>query len=196
MRAKADGYRSRAAFKLEQLAQRFHVFQAGDCVVDLGAWPGGWLQVAARAVGRTGRVVGVDLQRIDPLPELSVIVVQGDVTTPAVQAEVRSACGGAADVVLADLAPKLTGIRAQDTARAYALAEQARQVAAALLRPGGRFVVKLFTADELAHYLATLRRSFQSVHTTRPEATRKGSAEIYAVGVGFRSAPTNAPAGE
>ncbi len=194
MRAKAGGYRSRAAFKLEQLDQRFHLFQPGDRVVDLGAWPGGWLQVAARAVGRHGRVVGVDLQRIAPLPEPNVTLVQGDVTTPEIREQVRAACGGLADTVLADLAPKLTGIRAHDTASAYALAEQALLIATGLLRPGGRFVVKLFTADELPAYLATLRGCFQSVHTTRPEATRKGSAEVYAVGVGFRCAPPDGAA--
>lgn len=194
VRAKAGGYRSRAAFKLEQLDQRFRLFRPGDCVVDLGAWPGGWLQVAARAVGRHGRVVGVDVQRIDPLPEPNVIVVQGDVTRADVQEQVRAACGRRADVVLADLAPKLTGIRAHDAARAYALAEQALQLAAALLRPGGRLVVKLFTAAELPAYLTTLRRCFQDVHATRPEATRKGSAELYAVGVGFRCGSTDATA--
>jgi 23S rRNA (uridine2552-2'-O)-methyltransferase len=195
VRAKAEGYRSRAAFKLEQLDRRFRLFRPSERVVDLGAWPGGWLQVAARAVGSHGRVVGVDLQRIDPLRQPNVTLVQGDVTTPDVQEQVSTACGGQADVVLADLAPKLTGIRAQDTSRAYALAQQALQIATALLRPGGRFVVKLFAADELSAYLTILRGLFADVRTTRPEATRKGSAELYAIGMGFVGAPTAVSAG-
>lgn len=195
VRAKAEGYRSRAAFKLEQLDRRFHLFRPGERVVDLGAWPGGWVQVAARAVGSHGGVVGVDLRRVDPLREPNVTLVLGDVTRPDVQEQVSIACGGRADVVLADLAPKLTGIRAQDMSRAYALAQQALQIATALLRPGGRFVVKLFAADELSAYLTNLRACFATVQTTRPEATRKGSAELYAVGIGFLCAPRDMSTG-
>jgi 23S rRNA (uridine2552-2'-O)-methyltransferase len=184
-RAKTAGYRSRAAFKLLQLTQRYRLFRRGDRVIDLGAWPGGWLQVAARAVGPNGRVVGVDVQRIDPLPEPAVVTVVGDITAERTQARVAALCGGKVDVVLSDLAPKLSGVRARDLAQTQALAQTVLQYAAAVLKPNGALVVKLFTNDDLPRYLAQLRRLFREVRTTRPEATRQASAEIYTVAKGF-----------
>ena len=186
VRAKAAGYRSRAAFKLEQLTQRYHLFHRGDRVVDLGAWPGGWLQVVARHVGPSGIVVGVDLQPIDPLPEKNVRTLCGDVTAPDVQRCITDACGGKADVVLSDLAPKLTGVRARDDARAQALAEHTLELAAHILKPGGTLVIKLFMSDALPRYVARLRIVFGHVRTTRPDATRKGSDEMYTIASGFR----------
>lgn len=184
-RAKAVGYRSRAAFKLQQLAQRARLFQRGDRVIDVGAWPGGWLQVAAQHVGPTGRVIGVDLQRIEPLPERNVVTVRGDLTAAEVQAQVQSLCDGKADVVLSDLAPKLSGIKARDEAQAQALADCVVSFAKQVLKPGGTLVVKLFMSGDLHGYLAQLRELFQEVKTTRPEATRKASAELYAIARGF-----------
>ena len=150
-RAKAVGYRSRAAFKLEQLAQRFRLFRRGDRVVDLGAWPGGWLQVAARHVGPTGTVVGIDLQPIDPLPERHVATICGDVTSADVQAEVRTLCGGKVDLVLSDLAPKLSGIQARDEARMQVLGATVLEFATRLLKPNGRLVMKRFMARGRGH---------------------------------------------
>jgi 23S rRNA (uridine2552-2'-O)-methyltransferase len=184
-RAKAVGYRSRAAFKIEQLAQRARLFRRGDRVIDLGAWPGGWLQVAARHVGPTGRVVGVDVQPIAALPERNVVTICGDVTSPEVQHQAQALCGGRADVVLSDLAPKLTGVRARDAAQAEALAQCVLRFAAQALQPGGRLVVKLFMGADLPAYLGQLRTLFRDVQTTRPEATRKRSAEVYAIASGF-----------
>lgn len=189
LRARTAGYRSRAAFKLDELARRYHVFHRGDRVVDLGAWPGGWLQIAARYVGTTGSVVGVDLQPIDPLPEKNIITLAGDITHAEVERHVAQLCGGPADVVLSDLAPKLSGVRARDDARAHALAQHGLECAAHLLKPGGTLVVKLFMSDELPRFVARLRNLFATVRTTRPEATRKGSAEMYAVATGFRGVP-------
>ena len=187
-RAKAVGYRSRAAFKLEQLAQRFRLFRRGDRVVDLGAWPGGWLQVAARHVGPTGKVVGIDLQPIDSLPERTIFTICGDVTSAGVQAQVETLCDGKVDVVLSDLAPKLSGVRARDEARMQELAACVLDFTTRLLKPNGRLVVKLFMNPDLQTYLVQLRTLFQDVRTTRPEATRKGSAEVYALASGFRGA--------
>jgi 23S rRNA (uridine2552-2'-O)-methyltransferase len=184
-RAKVVGYRSRAAFKLEQLTQQTRLFRRGDRVVDIGAWPGGWLQVAAQQVGPTGKVIGIDLQRIEPLPERNVVTVCGDVTSAAVQAHVQALCGGKADVVLSDLAPKLSGVKARDSAQAQALAECVLRFAAQVLKPDGKLVVKLFMNADLEAYLGQVRKLFHDVRTTRPEATRKSSAEIYAIASGF-----------
>lgn len=188
-RAKAAGYRSRAAFKLLQLAQRHRLFRPGDRVVDIGAWPGGWLQVAAEQVGPSGRTIGVDLHPIDPLPHPCVITVVGDITDPGTQAQVLEACGGKADVVLSDLAPKLSGVRPRDDAQVEALTESVLRFTGALLRPGGTLVIKLFMGNQLPRFVARLRARYQEVHTTRPAATRKASSEIYAVATGFRGAP-------
>lgn len=185
-RAKAAGYRSRAAFKLQQLAQRGRLLRRGDCVVELGAWPGGWLQVAAADVGPKGRVVGVDLRAIQPLPETNVVTLVGDISVARTQERILEACDGKADVLLSDLAPKLTGVRARDEAQTQALADGVLQCVERILKPGGKLVVKLFMGRDLPQYVARLRAMFREVHLTRPEATRKGSAEVYAMASGFR----------
>ena len=185
-RAKNAGYRSRAAFKLLQLAERGRLLHPGDHVVDLGAWPGGWLQVAAQLVGPSGKVVGVDLQPIEPLPQRNVVTLVGDIGNEATQHNVARACQGRVDVILSDLAPKLSGIRARDEARAQALAEVALAFAEKLLRPGGTLVVKLFMSEDLPQYVNQLHLRFGDVRTSRLEASRKGSAEVYVVARGFR----------
>lgn len=191
-RAKAAGYRSRAAFKLQQLVQRRRLLHRGDCVVELGAWPGGWLQVAAEYVGSEGKIVGVDLQAIQTLAEPNVITVVGDISEARTRELVAQTCGRKADVLLSDLAPKLTGVRARDEAQAHALADSVIQWAGCILRPGGTLIVKLFMGEALSQYVERLRAMFHSVHLTRPEATRKGSAEMYAVATGFRSSAAKA----
>jgi 23S rRNA (uridine2552-2'-O)-methyltransferase len=188
LRAKAAGYRARSAFKLLELAQRHRLFSRGDRVIDLGAWPGGWLQVAAQQVGPTGRVIGIDLQRVDPLPETNVQTVVGDIADAVAQQRVVELCGGRADVMLSDLAPKLTGVRDRDVARAQALVQCVLQFAASALRPGGKMVMKLFMSGELPPFVARLHTLFDDVRTTRPEATRKGSTEVYVIASRFRGA--------
>jgi 23S rRNA (uridine2552-2'-O)-methyltransferase len=197
-RATAAGWRSRAAFKLQQLLHGGRLLQRGDCVVELGAWPGGWLQVIAAQVGPQGRVIGVDLRAIESFRESNVTTVVGDVNDAHTQERVVQACGGQADVLLSDLAPKLSGIRARDAAQAQALADCVLRWVDRILKPGGKLVVKLFMGDDLPPYLARLRTMFRNVHLTRPDATRKGSAEVYVVATGFRAhSPTvkNAPHG-
>jgi len=184
-RAKTSGYRSRAAYKLIELDRRFRLFRPGSRVVDLGAWPGGWLQVAAARVGARGLVVGVDLVPIASLPP-PVICLCADLRVPETLTRVREICGGAVDLVLSDMAPKLSGVRAADEARADELAACALSTAQELLRPGGTLLLKLFQGDGTASWLVRLRQHFASVKTTRPEATRSGSAELYAVAGGFR----------
>jgi 23S rRNA (uridine2552-2'-O)-methyltransferase len=181
-RAKRVGYRSRAAYKLEQLAQQYRLLRPGDRVLDLGAWPGGWLQVVANAIGPSGKVVGVDLQKIDPLPGLSnVTLVRGDIFDAEIIQRVIALGEGRADVILSDLAPKLSGVRQRDAANAMALAEATLVVASRALRAGGALVIKLFMSPELPAFLDKLRGLFGEVHCTRPLATRKGSSEIYAI---------------
>jgi 23S rRNA (uridine2552-2'-O)-methyltransferase len=184
-RAKTAGYRSRAAYKLIELDKRFGLLHRGDRVVDLGAWPGGWLQVAAQRVGSNGVVVGIDLKPIDALPP-PVVCLRADLRVPETITAIRARCGGEADLVLSDMAPHLSGVRATDEARAHELAERAITVARELLRRGGRLVLKLFQDSDTESVLAQLRGQFERVSCTRPDATRNGSAEVYAVASGFR----------
>ena len=149
-KAKAEGFRSRAAYKLQQLQKSQRLLRQGQRVVDLGCWPGGWRQVSSRAVGPTGRVVGVDLAEIDPPLELAnTVAIRADMTDPDTPDRIREALGaGRADVLLSDAAPKLTGIRATDRAREEALLESFEALIPLLLRPGGSILVKLLEGPE------------------------------------------------
>ena len=184
-RAKAEGYRSRAAYKLLELARRYQLLKRGDHVVDLGAWPGGWLQVAADLVGPRGIVVGIDLVAVEPLPQAWVSTVVGDAGDPAVLEQLRERCRGRVDVVLSDMAPKLSGVRDRDAARAAELAEAAVAIADQLVAPGGRLVMKVFSGAE-SEALALARRVFTTAKLTKPESSRKESAEMYLIATGRR----------
>ena len=185
-RARAEGFRARSAYKLVELDERFRIFRAGDYVVDLGAAPGAWLQVAVARVGPRGRVVGVDLAPIAPLAAPNVLLVQADVREPPTAAAVRDHLGRRADVVLSDLAPKLSGVRATDEARLEELVDSMVGLLRSLLRPGGRFLTKLFMGPGYTTSLTRLGHLFTELKTTRPEATRRRSAELYVVGSGYR----------
>jgi 23S rRNA (uridine2552-2'-O)-methyltransferase len=190
-RAKQEGYRSRAAYKLLELNREFQLLRRGDRVVDLGSWPGGWLQVASRLVGKEGKVVGIDLVALEPLPEENVTVLQGDASDPRVQERILTLLGHRADVVLSDMAVKLSGIKEADEARTMELCRVALVCAQELLRPGGRFLVKLFMGAEAKEFVDGVRGVFHRVKTTRPEATRKGSAEMYVIASKFKVVPTS-----
>jgi len=185
-RAKREGFRSRAAYKLQELNRDQRLLRPGDRVADLGCWPGGWLQVAAEAVGPRGRVVGVDLAAIDP-PILSenVIAFQADLAEATVAARILEALGGQADAVLSDASPKLTGIRATDRAHEEALLEAIETLLPALLRPGGILLAKLLESPEAQVIAKRLRARFRSARITKSEATRKGSSEKYLIGKEF-----------
>jgi 23S rRNA (uridine2552-2'-O)-methyltransferase len=191
-RARAAGYRARSAYKLAELDDRFHLLRRGDFVVDLGAWPGGWLQVIAERIGQQGRVVAVDLAEIPPLGTPNVVLVTGDVRDPAIGQSVLDLLGRRGDVVVSDLSPKLTGIRATDDARFDELARTTVELLPAVLRPGGRFLTKLFMSPEHGAILARLREHFPDLRVTRPEATRRGSSELYAAGFGYQPSPARA----
>lgn len=184
-KAKQQGYRSRSAYKLQQLDETAHLFEDGDTVVDLGAAPGGWLQVAAERVG-TGRVVGVDRQRIESLEDVE--TVRGDLTDEEVRADLKEKIGEA-DVVLSDMAPNMTGEYDLDHARSVYLAQQALDVALDVLATGGDFVAKVFDGRDLDALEADIDDEFEYVRTVRPDASRDESSELYLVGKGRMTAP-------
>jgi len=186
-KAKQEGYRSRAAYKLLELQQRLRLLHSGDAVVDLGAAPGGWLQVAGKIVGQNGKVIGVDLQSIKPFNQSNIFLLAGDIAALEIQAKIKELLGGRADCVLSDLAPKLSGIRDADMARCLDLNRTALRVAVEILRPGGAILIKSFISDDLQLFTDELKRDFSSVQRTKPEATRQGSSEFYFYAKGFNA---------
>ena len=183
--AREQGWRSRAAFKLLELDDRFHVLRRGARVVDLGAAPGGWSQVALRR--GVARVVGVDLLPIEPIPGAELI--QGDFTDPDMPERMAALLGGPADLVLSDMAPNTTGHGATDHLRIMALADLALEFALEVLAPGGGFVAKVFQGGSERGMLERLKRSFAVVRHAKPPASRKELSELYVVATGFRGRP-------
>jgi 23S rRNA (uridine2552-2'-O)-methyltransferase len=181
--AKAEGYRARSAYKLLEIVEKYNLVRPGQVVLDLGAAPGSWSQVALRRVGPEGKVVAVDLQPIAGLPGLNTLV--GDLREEQVIAEAKQALGRPADVVLSDVAPQATGIAITDQARAIELAHAALDVASKTLRPGGAFIVKVFRGEDFDRFLAAVRRHFRKANVVIPEATRAESREVYVVANGF-----------
>jgi 23S rRNA (uridine2552-2'-O)-methyltransferase len=188
-RAKAEGLRSRAAFKLAEIDDRHHLLKPGRSVLDLGAAPGGWSQVAARRVGATegrGRVVAIDLLPMDPIAGAA--FAQLDFLDPAAPARIRDMLGGEADMVLSDMAANATGHRRTDHLKIMALAEAAADFAREVLKPGGAFLAKVLQGGTEATLLADLKRDFASVRHVKPAASRTDSAELYVLATGFRGA--------
>ena len=184
-RARTEGFRSRAAFKLQQITNRDRLFAPGMTVVDLGAAPGGWSQIAASAVGPRGRVVAVDLLEMAALP--GVLRLQGDFGDEAVLASLeRELHGELVDVVLSDMAPNISGVASADQARAVALAELALEFALKHLKPQGKFLVKAFHGAGFEELLQTMRQRFVKVTIRKPEASRSRSSEVYLLGTGVR----------
>lgn len=184
VQAKARGFRSRAAFKLEELDAKYRLLKPGGRVADLGAAPGGWTQVAVAKVGDRGRVVGLDLLPIPPIPGATLL--EGDFQDAAAEAAVIAALDGPADVVLSDMAPNTTGHAATDHIRIMALAELALDFALRVLAPGGGFVAKVFAGGSEKAFLESLKRNFATVRHAKPPASRKDSAELYVVATGFK----------
>ncbi len=184
--AKARGFRSRAAFKLIDIDEKFSLLKPGLKIVDLGAAPGGWTQVALERLGGSGLVVAVDLQEMDPVGEA--VIIHGDMEEEAVAAQVRAALGGPADLVLSDMAARATGHANTDHLRTLGLAESACALACELLRPGGDFAAKVLQGGAQGELLDTLKRAFATVKHFKPPASRSESAEMYVVARGFRPA--------
>ena len=182
--ARRLGYRSRAAFKLIELDERFRLLRPGRRVVDLGCAPGGWTQVAVARVGRPGLVVGIDVVETAALPGAALL--SADIRDPGTPAVLTAELGGLADVVLSDMAPPATGHAATDHLRIVALAEDAFAVASQILKPGGAFVAKVFQGGAEGPLLAALKRDFVELRHAKPPASRSESAETYVVATGFR----------
>ena len=185
-RSRADGYRSRASYKLLELQNSDRLMRRGDVVVDLGAAPGGWAQVAARQVGEQGCVVASDILPMDSLADVE--FVQGDFTEDDVLDRVLAALGDRrADLVMSDMAPNMSGIRDVDQPRAMLLAELALDFARKVLKPGGKFVCKVFHGEGFDAFVKELRGAFGTVLTRKPDASRDRSREVYVIAKDFRA---------
>jgi 23S rRNA (uridine2552-2'-O)-methyltransferase len=186
-RATAEGMRSRAAYKLQQINEKDHLLKPGMVVVDLGATPGGWSQVAARLVAPTGRVIAIDLLEMTELH--GVTFIRGDFSEDTGLAAVEQALAGApVDLVLSDMAPNISGIAQVDQARLIGLVEMALDFAAKHLKPQGNFLVKVFHGAGFDEYVKAMREVFLQVQTRKPDASRKGSREVYLLGKGLKVA--------
>lgn len=183
--AKKLNYRSRASFKLIQIDNRFGIFDEGDAVVDLGACPGGWLQVAQERTWPGGRVIGVDLRYIRPIEGVETII--GDITEDATMIELMDRFGGKADVVLSDMAPNISGEYSMDHARSVNLCMYAVNVCDRILKKEGKLVMKVFMGDMFDSLMDELRPRFQSVRVHSPDASRDTSSEVYVICQGFRA---------
>ncbi|HZH53536.1 MAG TPA: RlmE family RNA methyltransferase [Microvirga sp.] len=185
-RAKREGYRSRAAYKLLEIDEKYHVLKPGQRIVDLGAAPGGWSQIAAKKVGPKGKVVGIDLLPIDPMPGVEFI--QLDFLDESAPDKLIEMLGGPADVVMSDMAANTTGHKKTDHLRIIGLAEAAIHFAREVLAPGGAFIAKVFQGGTESQLLADLKRDFAVVRHVKPAASRADSAELYVMATGFRGA--------
>jgi 23S rRNA (uridine2552-2'-O)-methyltransferase len=189
-RAKREGYRSRAAFKLLEIDEKYHILKPGQRIVDLGAAPGGWSQIAAKQVGPKGRIVGIDLLPIDPMPGVEFIEL--DFLDESAPGRLIELLGGPADVVMSDMAANTTGHKKTDHLRIIGLAEAAIYFAREILAPGGAFVAKVFQGGTENQLLADLKRDFAVVRHVKPAASRSDSAELYVMATGFRGRAADA----
>ena len=184
-KAKKEEYRSRASYKLKQLDKKYKLIKEGDTVVDLGAAPGGWSQVALEKVGEEGIVVGVDLNRFKKFHEENYYGIRGDFTTPEVQEKIMGYIGGKAKVVMSDASPSLCGIKNIDQLRSIDLVNVVIEIAENILEDKGNLVMKVFQGPEYKTMLDSLKGKFRHVRTTKPASSRKKSSEMYVVGLEY-----------
>jgi len=185
-KAKEESYRSRASFKLLQAVKKYNFIKLGDVVVDLGASPGGWLQVAREIVGDKGFVLGLDLVKIKPLGFPNVYTIVGDVKDPEITRRIKAVLPRLADVVLSDVSPNISGVWEVDHARQIELAECSLQIAVSILGPKGYFFVKVFMGEMFNSYLNQVKKYFSSVRVFKPKASRAESAEIYVLALEYK----------
>lgn len=188
--AKKEGYRARSAFKLKQIQDKFRILKPGYTVIDLGAAPGGWCQVAKEMVGRAGKVIGVD---ISPMKELEgVTFLQGDMTDEYTLNKLKELMNDKkADVILSDMSPNISGNYSVDQARSIYLCEQALKTCNELLKPGGNFVCKVFVGEDLKEFLNKINKQFEFVKQFSPPASRKTSSENYIIAKLFKPQSSN-----
>jgi len=182
-KAKQENYRSRASFKLLQAVEKYGFIKAGDCVVDLGAAPGGWVQAAKKLVGTRGFVLGVDLKPVEPFPYRNVVTVVGDLTEPETSDQIREILPRKADAVLSDASQNISGIWEVDHACQIDLALHALTIAIDVLKPSGKFLVKVFQGDLLDDFIGKMKASFEVVRVIKPKASRSKSSEIFLLGI-------------
>jgi 23S rRNA (uridine2552-2'-O)-methyltransferase len=182
-KAKEEKYRSRAAYKLFEVAQKYHFIKYGDVVVDLGAAPGGWVQAARKIVGGKGFVLGVDLKPIEPFPQSNVKTIIGDITEEEVIEQILRMLPRKADAVISDASPNISGIWEVDHARQIDLAQHALKIAMETLRPPGNFFVKVFQGDLLDDFIKKMKKHFEIVKIVKPKASRAKSSEIFLLGM-------------
>jgi 23S rRNA (uridine2552-2'-O)-methyltransferase len=183
--AKDQGYRARSAYKLLQLNNSYHILKKGSKVVDLGCAPGGWLQVATKEVGPSGRVVGIDPKPVEPVAGATIL--QGSIEDTDMLTKIADILGGKADVILSDLAPNVSGVWDVDQARQISLSTTALGFARQILRAGGNGVYKVFEGEMLGEFKAELKKSFGRVLLSKPTASRQESSELYIVCLDFKS---------
>lgn len=183
-KAKATGYRSRAAFKLIQINEKFGIIHQGDFVVDLGAAPGSWSQVAVELVGKEGRVIAVDRKRMQPID--GVTVIRGDLTDPDIFESIHEETKDGVDVVISDMAPRLGGNKHIDHARSISLAETALDFSFETVRRGGNFLAKAFRGDLFPAYMEMVSSRFDFCKPHSPKASTSSSREVFVVARGFR----------
>jgi 23S rRNA (uridine2552-2'-O)-methyltransferase len=184
-KAKQEKYRSRAAYKLKQLNGKFRILKKGDVVLDLGAAPGGWLQVLREMVGEKGFVLGVDLNEIRPLKIENVRAIKGDFTRPEIIDEIKNTIKSA-DVVVSDASPDISGVWDIDHFRSVELSRNALTLAKDILKPGGNFLIKIFQGAETDDFFMEVKEAFNYTKRTKPKASRDASSEIYIVGKGLK----------
>ncbi|MFQ6136032.1 MAG: SAM-dependent methyltransferase [Candidatus Hydrothermarchaeales archaeon] len=187
--AKREHYRSRAAFKLKQMNKKFKLLKRGNIAVDLGAAPGGWMQVVRKVVGERGFVLGVDLEKIAPFEGENVATLQGDITDGETIEKINDVLPRKADVVISDASPDISGVWDIDHFRSIDLARNALEIAKNILSPGGNFLVKVFQGSEVEKFKEELKREFEFVKVLKPRASRDKSSEIYLLGKGFLKTP-------
>ena len=184
--AQKKGYRSRAVFKLQEIQEKKRLIKPGQVIVDLGAAPGGWSQVAVPMVGKRGAVIAMDILPMDPINGVDFI--QGDFTTQEVHDQLLGVIDGrAVDLVMSDIAPNITGLKAVDQPRSMYLAELALDFAREVLKPGGDFLVKVFQGEGFDEYLRDVRSSFPKVSVRKPKASRPKSREVYLLAQGLKA---------
>lgn len=184
-RAKAEKYRSRAAYKLIQLNKKFGIIRRGDRVLDLGAAPGGWMQVARKAVGEGGSILGVDLERMEPLEYENVASITADLSSEDTIGEIKAVIP-TADVVLSDASPDISGVWSIDHLKSVDLCERALYIAVEVLKPGGNMLLKIFQGEDAKGFYEKIKARFGYAKMTKPKASRGKSAEMYIVAKDYK----------